>query len=134
MSNQILLDEVLRIAKNLGPEFEEAIVNTLTNHHPMLCRGKAMTVAEANNLKVGDIVWMRYREDPDEELGKRPWRVDQATEICGIDKLGELDLSCGRFTYDPEDGIDLEVSDWNHGESYLYHVKEKASKKPKAMK
>lgn len=130
----MLLDEVLRMAKNLGPDFEEAIVNTLTNHHPTLCRGKAMTVAEANALKVGDVVWMRYREDPDEELGKRPWRVDQATEICGIDKPGELDMDCGGFTYDPDLDIDFAVADWNHGESYLYHIKEKKPKKPKVTK
>lgn len=134
MSNQILLDEVLRMAKNLGPEFEEAIVNTLTNHHPTLCRGKAMTVKETNALKIGDVVWMRYREDPDEELGKRPWRIDQATELCAINSRGELDFSVGGFAYDPDLDIDFAVADWNHGESRLYHVKEKGQKKTKAKK
>lgn len=125
MSNQKLLDEVMRMAKNLGPEFEEAIANTLTNHHPDLTRGKAMTVREANALKIGDVVWMRYRED------QRSWRIDEATEICDIPMPGELDCSCGGFTYNPEEDLDLGVSDWNHGESYLYHVVEK---KPKAKK
>lgn len=128
MSNQKLLDEVLRMAKNLGPEFEEAIVNTLTNHHPTLCRGKAMTVKEANALKVGDVVWMRYKKYGD------GWRIDEAVELYDIASPGELDFCVGGFTYDPKDNPDDEVSDWNHGEAYLYHVKEKGPKKPKAAK
>lgn len=116
------------MAKNLGPEFEEAIVNTLTNHHPTLCRGKAMTVKEANDLKVGDVVWMRYKKYGDS------WRVDEAVELGEIYSPGELDFCVGGFTYDPQDNPDDEVSDWNHGESYLYHIKEKGPKRPKATK
>lgn len=130
MNDQALLDEVLRMAKNLGPEFEEAIVNTLTNHHPTLCRGKAMTVAEANNLKVGDVVWMRYQKSPGETF-----RIDEAVELHEIYGPGNLGFNCGDFVYYPDDEDPADdVVEWDFGESRLYHVKERKPKKTKAAK
>lgn len=107
---QDLLDAILAKARALGPEFEQGIVNTLlTVHHPHRERGGPLTVRDVKALKVGDVVWMRFREWDAHE-----WRVNEAVEVVEVLAPGEVETNVGSFGCTNESDMDPAV-DENHG-------------------
>lgn len=106
---QKLLESTFEIAQKLGSEFEQVLMNTLfTEHNPGYKRGRALTVADVKNLKVGDIVWLRYKK------WDRKWRVDEAVTIVEIYSPGDLETDACSFRCTNSNDNEKAV-DENHG-------------------
>ena len=78
-----------------------------------------MTVAEAQNLKPGDIVWMTYCKSKSEGF-----RMDEAVEVMTIEG-NNISFDCADFDIDTGIGLEKHASNFDYGEEYLYHAVEK---------
>ncbi len=116
---QKMIDSIRAMADNLGPEFRAAFENSITDHHPEYKKGKKMTVAEARNLKPGDIAWMTFKKSAAEGF-----RINEAVEFMGFDETNKdcLLFDCCDFDIDSQQAPDDHASNWDYAGQYLYHV------------